>query len=240
MGNNVIFISTVFIAGFASFFAPCTFPLIPAYIGMLTEKSDEKPLVKIKNFEIKSSTLLRTILFVGGLSTTFIILGFGAGVLGSLINSRWFLTLSGVIVVVLGLHQTGLIKIKFLEKYMSLNIKTKDSTGAASFYILGLTFSFGWTPCVGPVLGAIMVAAASTGQAFYSVFLMLIYAVGLLVPFLIMALASDNLLNKMPNIDKHLNKIKIFGGVVIIIMGILLMSNQLGMITAFMERIINK
>ncbi len=239
MSSNIIFISTVFAAGFASFFAPCTFPLIPVYIGMLTEKSESSSSVNIGRFSFNSSSIIRTILFVAGLSTTFIILGFGAGALGAILYNKYFLVVSGALVVILGLHQTGLVKIKALNKYKELKLKSKNRNSAISFYLLGLTFSFGWTPCVGPVLGSILLIAASTGQSFYGVFLMLIYALGLLIPFLIMALASDKILDKIYNLDKHLNKIKIAGGILIIFMGILLMTNQLGIITSFIEGIIN-
>lgn len=234
MFGEQILISTVFIAGLLSFFAPCTFPLIPVYIGLLTDQNNEYKRLKIGKFEINTGAIIKTMTFVLGLSTSFIILGFGAGALGQIINSDWILVAGGLLVVALGIHQMDIIKIPGLGKYKVLRFKNKK-TKALGTYLMGVTFSFGWTPCVGPVLGAVLVTSASAGQAFYGGFLMMIYAVGLMIPFLIMAVASTLVLSQFQKLEKHLTLIKRIGGALVVLMGLLLMTNQLTVITIFIE-----
>lgn len=235
MVGEQVFMNTVFVAGLLSFFAPCILPLLPVYIGILTGEAQNRKIHKIGNLTIDGIKIIRTLAFVGGLSTSFIILGFGVGAIGSLINSRWFLIIAGLIVVVLGIHQTGLIKIKVLEKQKKLELKGSNRKDILGTYLLGFTFSFGWTPCIGPVLGAVLGISASSGQAAYGAWLMLIYALGLAIPFLIISIFTDLLLVKMKPLNKHMGKIKVAGGILIIILGLLLMTDSLTVITVFFE-----
>lgn len=227
MIGEQVFMSTVFIAGLLSFFAPCTFPLMPVYIGILTDNEKGgrwRPYVK-------------TLLFIGGLSTSFVILGFGAGALGKYINGRWFSIVTGLIVVFLGLHQIGLFNLKILNQYKTLRIKKQSKNDFISTYLLGFTFSFGWTPCVGPVLGAVLVLSADGGQAFYGAWLMMLYALGLAIPFLIIAALSKIILDRLEKVDKYLPIIKKTGGVLIVIMGLLLMTENMTTVTVWFERL---
>lgn len=237
LGSNVL-MSTVFIAGLLSFFAPCTFPLIPVYIGLLTDENREYKKLKIARVEINVGAIIKTMTFVLGLSTTFIILGFGAGALGQFINSDWIIIVGGLIVIMLGIHQMDIVKIPWFNKYKVLRFK-KERTKALGAYLMGVTFSFGWTPCVGPVLGAVLVTSASAGQAMYGGFLMMIYALGLMVPFLVMATLSSLVLNQFEKLEKHLLKIKRIGGALIILMGVLLMTDKLIVLTVFFEKLFN-
>lgn len=237
IGEQVL-ISTVFIAGFLSFFAPCTFPLIPVYVGLLTDENKEYKKLKILSFDINIGAIIKTMTFVLGLSTTFVILGFGAGILGRFINSDWIVILGGLIVILLGIHQMDIIKIRGFEKYKVLSFK-KQRTKALGTYLMGVTFSFGWTPCVGPVLGAVLVTSASAGQTYYGGFLMMIYAFGLMIPFLIMAIASSLVLNQFEKLEKHLLKVKRIGGALIVFMGLLLMTNKMIALTVFFEKLFN-
>lgn len=234
-GEQVV-ASSVFIAGLLSFFAPCTFPLIPVYVGLLTDEEGEYQKRKIGNVEINVGAIIKTIAFVLGLSTSFVILGFGAGFLGKAINSRWILVAAGFVVTVLGIHQMDLIKIKALDKFKGIHIKN-NKTKALGTYLMGISFSLGWTPCVGPVLGAVLVTSASSGQEFYGAFLMLIYSIGLMIPFLVMAIASGYILSRLSFVEKHLTTIKRVGGALVAIMGIVLMSNQLTSLTVFIENL---
>ncbi|MDA3847402.1 MAG: sulfite exporter TauE/SafE family protein [Vallitaleaceae bacterium] len=235
MIGQEIFISTVFVAGLLSFFAPCILPLLPVYIGILAGDSKTKSSIRIGKLDINLIAVLRTFIFVAGLSTSFIILGFGIGALGSLIYSQTFLIIIGAIVIILGIHQTGLIKIRFLEKQKKLEVKGSKRSDLLGTYLLGFTFSFGWTPCIGPILGAVLGISASGGQAAYGGLLMFVYAMGLMIPFMIISLFSEVLLTKVKKLNKHMGKIKVVGGIIIILMGILLMTDKLNEIVVFFE-----
>ena len=238
MVNEQIFMSTVFLAGILSFFAPCVLPLLPVYIGILSGERRDK-IVHLGKLELNLVSIIRTMFFVLGLSTSFILLGFGAGSLGSLINSDTFIVVIGIIVIILGIHQTGLIKINFLERQKKLELKSSRRNDLLGTYLLGFTFSFGWTPCIGPILGAVLSISASEGQAIYGAWLMSIFALGLMIPFLVISLFSSFLLSKVKRLNRHLDKIRIAGGVLIIIMGILLVTRNLNIIVIFFEKIIN-
>ena len=177
-------------------------------------------------------------LFVLGLSTSFVILGFGAGLLGSVINGRMFSIVTGFIVILFGIHQMGLFHLKILDQYKGVNFKRTQKGDFFGTYLLGVTFSFAWTPCVGPVLGAVLVLSAGAGQAFYGAWMMLIYTLGLAIPFLLMATLSKFLLERLHVIEKHLNKIKVVGGVLIVIMGLLLMTEKLTIVTIWFEKLL--
>jgi cytochrome c-type biogenesis protein len=174
-----------------------------------------------------------------GLATSFVIMGFGAGLLGNIMFEDWFLVVIGFIVVILGIHQTGLIKISRLSKEKRLNLKRSERGDLIGTYLLGFTFSFGWTPCVGPVLATVLGVSAGGGRVFYAVFLMLVYSIGLAIPFLIMAIFTDVLLSKMRSLHKHLPKIKMVGGILIILMGLLLMTDSFADLTVFVEKLLN-
>ncbi len=230
MNLDFLYLGTVYAAGLLSFFSPCIVPLLPVYIsifssgGILERENMARRRLKI---------FLKSLLFVAGISVCFVLLGFGAGALGSVIGSKSFLTAMGLIVILLGLHQTGLIHIKWLyhEKKMDLERSLKgDYFGS---FLLGLTFSFGWTPCIGPVLGAILGLSATSSRPFYGGFLMAVYSLGFLIPFLILSLFSDLLLTRVKKLNRYLGKIKTAGGIIIILMGVLLMTNNLGSILTF-------
>lgn len=233
--QDTLYISSVLLAGFLSFFSPCILPVIPVYIGYFTEGS--KKVSEKKTTHFFSWAMLKAVIFVAGLSTSFVLLGFGAGALGRVIYGQWFLTICGIIVIILGIHQTGLLKFKFLNREKRLRVERSQKSDFIGAYLLGFTFSFGWTPCVGPVLAAVLGLSSTRGSAAYGGLLMLMYSIGLMIPFLIMAVFSDYLLSRMKNIYKHMNKIKIVGGLLIILMGLLLMTNKIVGLSAFLGRL---
>jgi cytochrome c-type biogenesis protein len=230
IGEQVL-VSTVFIAGLLSFFAPCILPLLPVYFSVLSSDlegaKEHRSFLSLGKLRINLYLVYKTMIFVAGLSTSFIILGFGAGALGAFINTQWFLRICGLLVVLLGLHQIGLFHLSFLEQDKKIHLKRSAKQDILGTYLLGLTFSFGWTPCIGPILGAVLGITASKGQAAYGGLLMFIYSLGLLIPFLILSIFSNLLLQHVKKLTKHLRKIQILGGIIIVIMGILLMTNNL-------------
>ena len=242
----------VFGAGVLSFFAPCIVPLLPVYIGFLSKGASEagegtqmapgqdekiQPAEQKKKKFVNPRLIGQTLIFALGLSTAFIILGFGAGALGKLINNRIVLYVSGAIVILLGLHQIGLFNFAFLERQKKVEIKRSKRGGIIGAYLLGLTFSLGWTPCVGPVLATVLGVAGSQGQAAYGGFLMMMYSLGLALPFLMLSFFAGFFLERFKKLNKHMRKIQIAGGILIIIMGIILMTDNLNTIVAWFTRV---
>lgn len=240
MISEQILISTVFIAGMLSFFSPCILPLLPVYISILSTDEngtqDQQPLKTISKWQVNPRLIFKTTIFVFGLSTSFVILGFGAGALGSFINTDWFIVFCGAIVVVLGLHQMGLFNLSILNREKKVELKRSGKRDMLGTYLLGFTFSFGWTPCIGPILGAVLGLSASEGHAIYGAILMSFYALGLLIPFLLLSIFSDILLRQVKKINKHMSKIRFIGGVIIVIMGIFLMTNNLNLFVSLIPQ----
>ena len=219
-------IGGVFLAGLISFFTPCILPVIPVFISNLLGGIDGDQAENTGRFRRALKPVLRVTMFVLGLSISFMILGLAFGALGRLIKSSAFQITCGIIVILLGIYQTGIVKIPFLMREKKLNAGT-EKKGLLSSFLLGFTFSFGWTPCIGPILAGVLALTASSGGAFIGVFYMAIYSLGLLIPFLAFAVFSDLLVSRIKMLYRHLNTIKIAGGIVIIIMGVLLLTGNL-------------
>ena len=226
--ESPLFFVSVFLAGILSFFSPCIFPLLPVYIGILLDDKEVKTL-KVFGREFAWQGMVRTLFFIAGISTVFFLLGFGAGFLGTIIYSPTFRYVMGGLIILLGLHQMELINIRQLQIQKSLTFKKNGQKHHFwSAFLLGITFSFGWTPCVGPVLSSVLAIAASGGNgALQGGLLMLVYTLGLALPFLAMALASGWVLQRFAKLKPYMGTLKKIGGALIILMGILLMLGNL-------------
>ncbi|MBF0818615.1 thiol-disulfide oxidoreductase-associated membrane protein CcdA2 [Streptococcus acidominimus] len=230
--TSVVFLLSVFLAGMLSFFSPCILPLLPVYVGVLLD-ADEPRTIRLLGLEIAWYGILKTLCFIAGLSMVFIILGYGAGFLGNLLYTAWFRYILGAIVILLGIHQMGIINLTQLQKQKSVQFKqNKKRNDFYNAFLLGLTFSFGWTPCVGPVLSSVLAIAASGGNgAWQGAILMLLYTLGLALPFLLLALASSFVLRYFSKVKPYMGLLKKIGGAIIILMGILLMFGNLNIFT---------
>ena len=213
MLNGELFIGTVYLAGLLSFFSPCIFPLLPVYLGMLSNNGKK--------------SMLKTSVFILGLSGSFILLGFSVGSLGQFLMSKIFRIMSGIFIILFGSIQAEIIKIHFLEKTKLLEVKKREENSIIGAFLLGFTFSLGWTPCVGPILASILLLSSDGGTPVYGAFMMLVYVVGLATPFLLFSFVSDKVLKKVSKIKKYLPALKKIGGVLIIIMGILFLTDKL-------------
>lgn len=212
MFDQQLLIGTVFLAGLASFLSPCIFPIIPIYFGILA-KGGRK--------------ILNTFLFIAGLSLTFVSLGFSFGFLGNLFFNDTVRIVAGIIVIILGIHQLGIIKLNFLERTKVVEVKTEGKSASFEAFFLGLTFSLGWTPCIGPILASVLALSGDEGSALYGAAMMIVYVFGLATPFVLFSLFSQELLKRTKALNKHLGKFKIVGGLLIIVMGVLLITNNL-------------
>lgn len=231
MSGADIYIGGVFLSGVLSFFSPCIVPLLPLYLSYLTGETKELKIKQQKNKQlIRLRIVFKSFLFVFGISTIYLFIGFGAGAIGSIINSKWITSVGGAIVILMGLHQIGFVRFVFLEHEKKFSFNRRKYNDMIGAYLLGVSFSFGWSPCIGPILGSVLGITASEGSTTYGGFLLFIYSLGFSIPFLIITFISDTILSKVKRINKYLEKIKIVSGIVIILMGLVLMTNKVNTI----------
>ena len=219
--SELVQIFAIFLEGIISFFSPCVIPLIPLYIGYLATNAkeiDEKGNVTYK----KKIVLIYTLFFILGISMSFFILGLSFTGLGLFFkdNRKIFLEIGGIIIVILGLFQLGIIKVDFLnkEKKLKINFNPNKMTKKTAF-LMGFLFSFAWTPCVGPALSSTLIMASTASTALIGNLFVLVYAIGFLLPFIILGLFTTKVLNIIKRKQNILNYIVKIGAIIIIVMG---------------------
>lgn len=225
-----ISLALVFVEGLVSFLSPCVLPIIPIYMGYLAGNSNEK-----RNSNKK--VLLFTISFIFGILLAIFLMNASINLLQSFLKEHMtlFVRIGGILIVLLGIYQLGFIKINFLQRTFRFSLKTDNKMNVMVAFIMGFTFSFAWTPCVGPALSSILLLAASSGDFWYSNFLMIIYAFGFTLPFLVLGLFTNkalNWLNSHRDIVKYTTKI---GAVILIIFGLMMFSGKLNTISNYMS-----
>lgn len=202
------------IAGVISFLSPCVLPIVPPYLAYMSGLSLNE---MSSGAEARRRATIAALFFVMGLSTVFLILGFTASAFGAfyLQNQLLFTRISGIVIVIFGLHFLGVFRIPFLDQEARLDAGDR---GGSSFgaYILGLAFAFGWTPCIGPQLGAILTLAASEGSVPRGTLLLAVYALGLGLPFILAALFITRAMSVMNRIKRHMKLIeRLMGGLLV-------------------------
>lgn len=223
-----------FLAGLASFLSPCVFSLVPAYISYLSGRSIAV-LKSDESKQFKFETFTHGIAFVGGFSIVFISLGAAASAIGGLLyNLRWLLAkIGGIVVIVFGLHMTGLIRIPFLEYDLRIQNKAQKNRSYLSSILMGIFFSAGWSPCVGPVLGAILTLAVGGGSIFEGMKLLSVYSAGLAIPFLIAALGIGWVVKIIVKYGKAMRYVELVMGIILIIIGAMLFFGTLETLNRF-------
>ena len=204
-----------FVEGIASFISPCLLPMLPIYVSYFVGKNDD---------EKNNKALINSIGFVTGFTILFMLLGIFASTLGTLIstNIKYIKILFGIIIIVLGLNYADLIKIKILNKQSSMKADTKNLNFIKSM-LFGMIFSISWTPCVGAFLSSALLLIAKEQDILKGIVLMLLYSIGLGIPFVISAVLLDKLKNVFAFIKKNYGIIKKISGVILILMGIYIM-----------------
>ena len=227
----MIEIFVAFGAGLISFLSPCVLPLIPGYISFISGQSLKEILddQKINFFPL--------ILFCCGFSTVFIILGASASFLGQALlqNSEILRILAGIIIIIFSLQLIGLINISYLN--LEKRFEAKRSKNILYPYMIGLAFGFGWTPCIGPILGSILALASIEETLFRAVILLSFYSLGLAIPFILSGYLTQRFLIFSKNFKKNINLISKTGGVILLITGILILTNQLQIIGFYILKI---
>ena len=208
-------------AGLISFLSPCVLPLIPGYIAYISGSSYNELLKK------KNINLLPIISFTFGFSIVFITFGATATFIGQLFldNSYELRIIAGLIIIIFSLHILGIVKLNFLN--FEKRIYSKKSEGLFSSIIIGMTFAFGWTPCIGPILGSILALASTEESVNKGILLLLFYSSGLAIPFILSGYLIQKFIVISKNIKSKMNIILKSGGALLLITGILIITNQL-------------
>ncbi|MBH6949394.1 redoxin family protein [Clostridioides difficile] len=221
----------VFIEGIVSFFSPCILPILPIYLSILSNSSVEN-LKEGKTSFIGSSLFKNTIFFALGISTTFFILGSSVKALSMFFNENkdLIMFIGGIIIIIMGLFYMGIIKSSILNREKRFNVKFKEMKAITAF-ILGFTFSFGWTPCIGPILASVLVMVSSSSNHLSANLLIAVYTIGFILPFIITAMFYSKLFKTIDKIKSNMEIIKKIGGIILIVSGILMMVNGFGSIS---------
>ncbi len=247
IGGVSVFIA--FAAGLLSCASPCVLPLIPAYIGYLSGAaatgvgaSESSPgpgaavAVAARPGLAQSQPFLHAASFVLGFSLIFILLGASVGLIGLLFSDQQFflrdhqdtvLKVAGSMLIVMGLHLSGVITIPFLEQDRRLSLKVSDKVGYTRSFLVGSMFSAGWSPCIGPTLGAVLALSAASATVWQAVILLAVYSAGLGLPFLAMGLGFNFVLPVYRSAKKYIGVVNYFSGAMLIVVGILIFTNSL-------------
>jgi len=225
--NTTLFIA--FLAGLISFLSPCVLPLIPGYISYISGTSFDELVEKKKNLVV-----IKTIFFTLGFSFVFIALGSTASFIGKffLTNSDIFRIIAGLIIIFFSLQLIGIINFKFMNK--DIRIYTDQYSHNLAFPVLvGAAFGFGWTPCIGPILGSILTLAAIETNISKSIYLLSSYSLGLAIPFIISGILIDKFLFFSKNFRKYISTITKIGGTILLLTGIAILTGQLQVLGFF-------
>jgi len=226
-----------FTAGLVSFLSPCVLPLVPGYISLISGAGIEQ--LKQHESKLMRSLLLNSVLFIMGFSLVLLALGAVASTVGQLVRQHIAVLsrIAGVVIVVLGLHQTGLLPIRWL--YADRRFHGMP-TGAARTraFLVGSDFGFGWTPCTGPILAVILTLAAAESTIVKGISLLAVYALGLAIPFLLTALSIQSFLAFYARFRRYLHALEVVSGIVMIAVGSLIFVGHLGILNSWLNRIL--
>lgn len=220
-----------FVAGLLSFLSPCVLPLIPSYITYITGLSFADLNAEHPTHKVRQQTIIHSLLFIAGFTCVFVLLGASASLVGDFLHEHKtaIRRIGGIMIIIFGIHVSGLFDIGLLlgEKKLTLHRKPAGYLGS---FIVGIVFAAGWTPCIGPILATILAVAATEGRG---VWLLLTYSMGLAIPFFLASLALHQFLVFFKRFKRHIRMFEIVTGVLMVIVGILIFTNSLVMLSRF-------
>jgi cytochrome c-type biogenesis protein len=228
--HDVTFLAAL-IAGLVSFLSPCVLPLVPPYLIFLAGTSLERFADREPEPQVKRETVVAAALFVLGFSTVFVALGASASVIGSLIRaySESLAIVAGVIIIIMGLHFLGLTPIAWLHHQKRLEVA--KPVGLWGAYVIGLAFAFGWTPCIGPILAAILAVAASEHTVARGAALLAVYSLGLGIPFIVAAFAIEPFAAFLARFKKYMRRVEQAMGALLVLTGIAFLTGSISQLS---------
>ncbi len=233
MHGDVSYLAAL-IAGLVSFLSPCVLPLVPPYLVYLAGTSLERLADHEPDRMVKRDTVIAAALFVLGFATVFVSLGASASAIGSLIRtySGPLATVAGVLIIIMGLHFLGLTRIAFLMR--EKRAEMAKPVGLWGAYVMGLAFAFGWTPCIGPILAAILAVAASQATVAKGASLLAVYSLGLGIPFLLAAFAIEPFAAFLARFKRHLHRVEQAMGALLILTGVAFLTGSIGTMSVWL------
>ena len=224
-------------AGLFSFLSPCVLPLIPSYLSFVSGVSVEEMRATQTDSRVRRRVVLNSLAFIFGFSVVFISLGISASFLGTIFLSYrgWIRIVGGAFILLVGLYLIGLFKIPLLDRYLQFDLKDKPA-GYLGSVLVGVTFAVAWTPCVGPILGAILALAGTSGEIGRGVSLLAAYAAGLALPFFLSALALNSFLKFSQRFRRYIHAVHVTAGVLLVIVGILLITDYMTVLNIYAIR----
>jgi cytochrome c-type biogenesis protein len=225
--------SLAFLAGVLSFLSPCVLPLVPSYISFITGVSFEDLKSSADRRRIRYLTITNSLAFISGFSLIFIALGASSSVVGRFLfeYQDWIRIIGGILVIFFGLFVSGVLKLDFLTRERKFHLTGKPAGYIGTFFV-GMTFAAAWTPCIGPILGTILVYASSKASAVYGFKLLAVYSFGLALPFFLSSLMFNSFLSYSGKIRNYMRGIMIASGLLLIVFGLLLLTNNVRWLTA--------
>ncbi len=226
-----------FSAGLLSFVSPCVLPLVPSYVSYITGLSIEQLTDVSERVKFKKAIVLNSLLFIAGFSSVFIAFGASASLLGQLLISYqdYIRRVGGIVIILFGLYLLGILNLNFLKMEHRYQFRDRPAGYLGSF-LIGIAFAAGWTPCVGPVLGSILLYASTTDSLLNGVVLLTSYSLGLGIPLFLTALGVDRFLAYFKEVRAYLWGVSTVSGVLLVVVGAMIYANSLTMVTSFLER----
>lgn len=230
-------ILTAFIFGLLSFVSPCVLPIVPGYLSFISGVSFDEMQNSDNRAAVRKRIVSNSILFIAGFSIVFIALGASATVVGKFLHEQLNILskIAGALIIIFGVHMVGIYKIPFLNYEKRFHAQSKP-LGLLGAFVVGLAFAFGWTPCIGPILAAILAIASQQDSVGKGIVLLSSYSLGLGIPFFVAGLSVTIFYSVFDKLKRHLHKVEMAGGVLLVIVGILIMTNYLTVLSGYLAR----